>query len=217
MRLAQGLIPLPVVLIQGGCNQIWHYGSESGKAAVNPVAAGPWAGRGIKTSWISLTYLISSRSENRRSLPLPSAFLWHQGRLFPTYAWSVFSAMVPRTHSVFCFFSRCLLRWKSGKIHEAPATTPWWTVLIWMFFTSISSHVLSHSRRTAGQEGQLAFPGDMLWGCLWRPVLGSRKEAVGTEKRQTMESVMWSLQEQAFPALAFHPSQYRKQSDSLCY
>lgn len=159
MRLSQGLIPLPVVLTQGGCNQVWHCGSgsgkgktESGRAAVNPVVPGPWAGRGPNTSWISLTYLVSSSSENRWSLALPSAFLWHQGRLFPTYVWSIFSAMAPRTHSVFC-----LLRLKSGKIHGAPATTPWWTVLIWIFLppslvTFCPRGVLPELRETPSQE-----------------------------------------------------------------
>lgn len=209
MRLSQGLIPLPVVLIQGGCNQAWHGGSggkgktRSGRAAVNAVAPGPWAGRGPNT-WISSTFLISS-SENTWSLPLLSAFLWHQGRLLPTYSWSVFSAMVPRTHSVFCFFSRCLLRWKSGKIHEAPATTPWWTVLIWMFLPP-SLVTFFPIPELPGQEGQLAFPGEVLWGCVWRPVLGSSKEAVGTRKSQTMVPVRWSLQEWT-SALAFHSTE----------
>lgn len=143
----------PVVLIQGGCNQVWHCGNivvlvaegrQSERAAVNP---GLWAGSGPNTSWISLTYLISSCSENRWFFPLPPALLWHQDGLFSTYAWSVF-AMVPRTHSVFCFFSTCLLRWKSGMIHEISATPPC-ELGSYGFFTSISSHILSHSRRTS--------------------------------------------------------------------
>lgn len=146
MRLAQGLIPLPVVLIQGGCNQVWHSGS-GGRGKTE------WKGccqpRALSRQWtkhlLNQFNLISSCSENRWFFPLSPVLLWHQDRLFSTYAWSVFSAMVPRTHSVFCFFSTCLLRWKLGMIHEIPATPPC-EPCSYGFFTSISSHILSHSR-----------------------------------------------------------------------
>lgn len=156
MRLGQGLIPMAVVPVQGGCKQVCHCGSggkgktESGRVDVNPVAPGSWAGRGPNNSWIRLSSLISSCSENRWSLPLPSAFFWHQGRLFPTCAGSVFSVMAPRTLSVFCFS----ILWQTvcarqGEIRQSlqlpfrsvhggkrikedilvpSVDTPWWTV-----------------------------------------------------------------------------------------
>lgn len=106
MRLGQGLVPTPVVPIQGGCKQLCH--CDSG-------------GKG-KTEWkgccqpSSITVL--NRQETKQFLNqfilldfllfweqmvLPLAFFWHQGRLFPTCACSVFSVMAPRTLSVFCF------------------------------------------------------------------------------------------------------------------
>lgn len=250
MRLGQGLIPMAVVSVQGGCKQVHHCGSggkgktESGRVDVNPVAPGyleqagdqtipesvylPWFLPVLRTDGPFLFPQPFSGTRAGCSLPVQdqSSLSWPLGPSVSSVSPSSGKQYVPakvRSGRARSSLSEVSMEGReSRKIYWSPVLTHHGELLLILIFsanTSISrphfgSEVFClnllkpHPRRTAGAGGPPGIPrsgghGSALRFCL---KLGSRREAVGTEKSQAIWSVRWSSQERAFPALPSQPS-----------